>query len=322
MDKYRKIAKPKDTVVKDEAEIRVTAVGSVSAYVSRAAKVYNELNKPQVLITGTGNAITKAVQLAEVVKRRFKGLHQITKMGSQEIVDEYEPLEEGLDKVVDTRNISFVEIILSKDALDTADKGYQAPLDEAEVKEYSEEEMTRARGRGAGRGRGKGKGKGSPKGKGKGKSKSRDSSPAGKGKGKGKGKESSPKGKGKGKDKGKGKGYEESPKGKGKSKSKGKSKGGKDDYYGNYYEEPKGKSKGRGKERDYYEEPKGKGKGKEYKGGSWYGSYDAYPPMHGSGGKKGSKGGYGGAYYDNYGSSKGKGKSKGKSSGWDYYSSW
>merc|ERR1719157_492896 len=161
----------------DEAEIRVTAVGSVSAYVSRAAKVYNELNKDEVKITGSGNAVAKAVQLAEIVKRRFKGLHQVTKLGIQEIVDEYEPLEEGLDTVTDTRNISTIEIKLSKKELDASDKGYQPPIDESEVKEYSEEEMTRSpKGRGKGKGKGKSSRDSSPKGKGKGKS-SRDSSP-------------------------------------------------------------------------------------------------------------------------------------------------
>merc|ERR1712187_153600 len=107
---------------------------------------------------------------------------------------EYEPLEEGLDKVTDTRNVSGIEIKLSKEALDTSDKGYQAPIDESLVKEYTEEEMTKPRGRGRGKGgrspKGKGRGKGkSPKGK------SRGKSPKGKGKGKGK----SPKGKGKSK---------------------------------------------------------------------------------------------------------------------------
>merc|ERR1719159_1908636 len=111
MDKYRKVIKPKkESEDKDETEIRVTAVGSVSAYVSRAATVFNELGKPKITITGTGNAITKAVTLAEVVKRRFKGLHQITSLGSTEIVDEYEPIEEGLDMVKDTRTLSTIEI--------------------------------------------------------------------------------------------------------------------------------------------------------------------------------------------------------------------
>merc|ERR1719159_1872004 len=157
MDKYRKVIKPKkESEDKDETEIRVTAVGSVSAYVSRAGTVFNELKKPQVTITASGNAISKAVTLAEVVKRRIKGLHQITNISSIDIVDEYEPIEEGLDNVTETRTMSCIEIKLSKDALDTSDKGYQAPLDESEVTEVEPEEMMKARGRGKGRGKGSG----------------------------------------------------------------------------------------------------------------------------------------------------------------------
>merc|ERR1712137_1418761 len=112
--------------------------------------------------------------------------------------DEYEPLEEGLDKVSDTRTLSCIEIKLSKDSLDTGDKGYQAPLPESEVTEYDPEKAAAGRGRGRGKGRGKGKSKGKGKETSKGKSK-----------GKGKGKSASPpkgKGKGKGKEKGKSKG--------------------------------------------------------------------------------------------------------------------
>merc|ERR1719201_225245 len=165
------------------------------------------MDKPQVVVKATGNALTKAVTTAEIIKRRFKGLHQVTNLGSTEIVDEYEPLEEGLDKVIDTRNVSFIEITLSKEALDTNNKGYQPPLPEDQVKDYDPEEIAKGRGRGGGRGRGRGKSKGKGKG---------DKSPKGKGKkGKGKGKDASPKGKGKGKD--------ASPKGKGKGKGKGDS---------------------------------------------------------------------------------------------------
>merc|ERR1719247_3392943 len=229
MDKYRKVVKPREQTVKDDDEIRVTAAGSVSAYVAYAAKIFNEMEKPKIVVKGTGNALSKVVTAAEVIKRRFKGLHQVTNLGNTEIIDEYEPLEEGLDKVVDTRNVSFIEITLSKEALDTNNKGYQPPLPEDQVKDYDPEEIAKGRGRGGGRGRGKGKGKRkgdkSPKGKGKkGKGKGKDASP--KGKSKGKGKDASPKGKGKGKE-------DSSPKGKGKGK--GKSAGGKGD-----------KSKGKG----------------------------------------------------------------------------
>merc|ERR1712039_253246 len=211
------MGKPKENSEKEEDEIRVTGVGSVSAYVSRAATVYNELKKSKVVIEASGNALTKAVTAAEVIKRRFKGLHQITALGSVDIVDEYEPLEEGLEKVTDTRTVSTIEITLSKDALDTSNKGYQPPIDESLVKEYDAEEMARGRGRGRGSssGRGKGKGGGKSKGKGKGKGKGRDASPKGKGKGKGKGKDR-PKGKSKGKGKdSKGKGKDGKSKGKG-----------------------------------------------------------------------------------------------------------
>merc|ERR1712087_1016628 len=71
--------------------------------------------------------------------------------------------------VTDTRTVSTLEITLSKDALDTSNKGYQPPIDESLVKEYDAEEMTRGRGRGRGGGRGKGRGKGGGKGKGRGK---------------------------------------------------------------------------------------------------------------------------------------------------------
>merc|ERR1712217_10104 len=112
--------------------------------------------------------ITKAVTLAEVVKRRFKGLHQIASLSTTEIVDEYEPIEEGLDKVMDTRTLSCIEIKLSKEALDTSDKGYQAPLPDSEVTDYDPEKAAAGRGRGRGKGRGKGKSKGKGKGKDKG----------------------------------------------------------------------------------------------------------------------------------------------------------
>jgi len=313
MNKYRKVIKPKETLVKDDEEIRVTAAGSVSAYVSRAATVFNELDKKFVIVQATGNALTKAVTTAEVIKRRFKGIHQITKLSTTEIVDEYEPLEEGLDKVTDTRSVSVIEIKLSKEPLDVMDKGYQPPLDESMVKEYDPEERKpgkgtgRGRGKGAGRGRGKGRGKSSSPAKGKGSSK-------GKGKGTSKGKS---KGKGKGSDdsgsKGKGKGKGKDSKGKGKSKSK--------DYYDDYSGgKSKGKSKSKSKSKDWYEEDyygskgKGKSKGKsKSKSKDWY-EDDYYGKSSSKG--KGSKGKSSYDYYD-AGYSKGSSKGKGKSSkGW------
>ena len=143
MNKYHKVNKPKEAQEeKGEEEIRLTATGSISSYVARAVKVYNELDKPKVVLTATGNTVAKAVQTAEVIKRRFKGIQQITSMSSQEIVDTYEPVEEGLEMVVDTRTLPCIRITLSKEALDTADKGYQPPIDESLDTDLDSETMT------------------------------------------------------------------------------------------------------------------------------------------------------------------------------------
>jgi len=76
-----------------------------------------------------GKAINKAVTIAEILKRKMP-LHQITTLSSCEIVNVYEPLEEGLDTVVNQHYVSCLTITLSRDltGIDVNDKGYQPPL--------------------------------------------------------------------------------------------------------------------------------------------------------------------------------------------------
>ena len=65
------------------------------------------------------------------------GLHVQYKILSKSFVDEYEPLEEGLDKVTTVRSVSTLEAILTKtkpeEIQDTI--GYMGPLPEEEVDE-------------------------------------------------------------------------------------------------------------------------------------------------------------------------------------------
>lgn len=76
-----------------------------------------------------GRAINKAVTIAEILKRKMP-LHQITSLSSCEMIDVFEPLEEGLDVVTSRRHVSCMKITLSKDCaeIDTDDIGYQPPL--------------------------------------------------------------------------------------------------------------------------------------------------------------------------------------------------
>jgi len=216
MEKYRRVkfTKPTQESAPDEREIRVSASGRTGHYVSYAGKVFKELNHKYVTIKATGQAIPIAITAAEVIKRRIKDLHQNIVLGSNEVTDKYEPLEEGLDDYEQTRRVTYIEITLSIDPLDVNQCGYQEPLPHSEVTEV--EDMTVGPKR---EGRRK-----SEEDEEEGEEKKPEKKPRTKGsKGKGKGKDAKGKGKeGKGA-KGKGK---KSGKGKGKGKGKGSKKGG------------------------------------------------------------------------------------------------
>ena len=80
----------------------------------------------KVVLKAMGKAINKAVTIAEILKRKMP-LHQITALSSCEIINVYEPLEEGLDTVVNQHYVSCVTITLSRDSagINVDDIGYQ-----------------------------------------------------------------------------------------------------------------------------------------------------------------------------------------------------
>lgn len=92
-----------------------------------------ERNK-YVELKAMGKAINKAVTIAEILKRKLP-LHQITTLSSCEITNTYEPLEEGLDTVVNQHYVSCLTITLSEDStrIDANDIGYQPPLSFEEI---------------------------------------------------------------------------------------------------------------------------------------------------------------------------------------------
>ncbi len=105
--------------------------------------VYHRESLPNVFFQILGNALSKAVQLAEVLKRRFAGLYQVTSIGSTDIVDEYVPNdgEEDLENVTQTKTVSIMTIKLSKTELKSSDIGYQAPIDQELVNEVQEKNI-------------------------------------------------------------------------------------------------------------------------------------------------------------------------------------
>jgi hypothetical protein len=113
-EKYRRVEKGQEVLPSNE--IRVKRGVGIGRYLKRAHDLLSgaEPGTDTVIIKGVSNAVESAVKLAELIKHRIKGLHQLNNISHITIVDEYEPLEEGLDQLKFTRIVTMLEITLSK----------------------------------------------------------------------------------------------------------------------------------------------------------------------------------------------------------------
>ncbi|XP_068639365.1 uncharacterized protein [Aristolochia californica] len=166
MDRYQRVEKPKADTPINENEIRITAQGRMGSYITYATSLLQEKGSNEIVFKAMGRAINKTVMIVELIKRRIAGLHQNTAIGSTDITDTWEPLEEGLLPIETTRHVSMITIILSKKDLDASSVGFQSPLPLEQVKpltefDYEGEGSPSSRGRGrGGRGRGRTRGNG------------------------------------------------------------------------------------------------------------------------------------------------------------------
>ncbi|RVW48838.1 Ribonuclease P protein subunit p25-like protein [Vitis vinifera] len=132
--------------------------------VSWVLESMHDKGSDEIALKAMGRAINKTVMIAELIKRRIAGLHQNTSIGSTDITDMWEPLEEGLLPLETTRHVSVIAITLSKKELDISSTGYQPPIPADQVRPWTEydyegEGSPAMRGRGrSGRGRGRGRG--------------------------------------------------------------------------------------------------------------------------------------------------------------------
>ncbi|XP_042464203.1 5'-3' exoribonuclease 2-like isoform X1 [Zingiber officinale] len=164
MDRYQRVEKPREETPINENEIRITTLGRMRNYITYATSLLQEKNSNEIVLKAMGRAINKTVMIVELIKRRIVDLHQNTVIGSTDITDTWEPLEEGLLPLETTRHVSVISITLSKTELDISAVGYQPPLPRDQVKPLAEfnyegedSPSGRERGRG-GRGRGRARG--------------------------------------------------------------------------------------------------------------------------------------------------------------------
>ncbi|KAM6543636.1 hypothetical protein CsatB_008083 [Cannabis sativa] len=166
MDRYQRVEKPKAEKPIDENEIRITSQGRMRNYITYAITLLQEKGSDEIVFKAMGRAINKTVTIVELIKRRVVGLHQNTSIGSTDITDTWEPLEEGLLPLETTRHVSMILITLSKKELNSTLIGYQPPIPADQVKpstefDYDGEGSPSGRGRGRNyRGRSKARGNG------------------------------------------------------------------------------------------------------------------------------------------------------------------
>eukprot|EP00250_Pteridium_aquilinum_P033686 c6091_g1_i1 orf=104-757(+) len=163
MERYQRVYKPRPGAPIKENEVRITTQGLMRNYISYATTLLQEKRVSEIVLKAMGRAINKAVMLAEIIKKRMEGLHQNISIGSLDITDVWEPLEEGLVPVETTRHVSMIAITLSKKALDASSSGYQPPSLEKRAQLSTDSDVNNAgvvpgRGRGSGRGQGRGRG--------------------------------------------------------------------------------------------------------------------------------------------------------------------
>uniref|UniRef100_A0A2P2LGQ5 Uncharacterized protein MANES_12G041800 n=1 Tax=Rhizophora mucronata TaxID=61149 RepID=A0A2P2LGQ5_RHIMU len=175
MDRYTRVEKPKPELPINENEIRITSAGPIRNYISYAFSLLQDKHVKEIVLKAMGQAISKTVSVAESIKRRNPWLHQDTAISSVSITDVWEPIEEGLVPVEQTRQVSMITITLSSTELNKNSPGYQAPHSMEHLRpQYQQPQQQRqvrapynagyedsyGQGRGRGRGRGRNWGRG------------------------------------------------------------------------------------------------------------------------------------------------------------------
>ncbi|KAH7426402.1 hypothetical protein KP509_10G000700 [Ceratopteris richardii] len=164
MERYQRVFKPRPGVPIKENEVRITTQGLMRNYISYSSTLLQEKRVTEIVLKAMGRAISKAVMLSEIIKKRMGGLHQNICIGSLDITDMWEPLEEGLVPVETTRHVSMIAITLSKKPLDTSSNGYQSPTVEKKTQStdsylnQNDGGVISGRGRGLARGQARGRG--------------------------------------------------------------------------------------------------------------------------------------------------------------------
>eukprot|EP00756_Hemistasia_phaeocysticola_P022443 Hpha_TRINITY_DN15834_c0_g3::TRINITY_DN15834_c0_g3_i3::g.190511::m.190511 len=160
LSNYRKVKKDKK---KPEGELpkgtyKVGPVVALRKYIGDAIDHF-EAEGRSAVFEGRGRSVSKVIAISEIVKRHVKGLHTISEVTTDDVVDVYEKKKKDADGP-DTKEVkvtlSGMRVTLTLDKPAVEPPGYQAPIPEDQVTPEDKEKRKRAKRPAGGRGRGKG----------------------------------------------------------------------------------------------------------------------------------------------------------------------
>lgn len=136
--------------IDDTFQMRISQGSRIRNVMGFAMKKMAEKDVRQIAWNGSGPNVTKTITCAEIMKRKFKSLHQITKIRFKRIEEHWLPNVDGLEPLKVKRDIPAISILLSKDPLDANESGYQPP---GNFETFWQEKTDKAGRSGSGRGR-------------------------------------------------------------------------------------------------------------------------------------------------------------------------
>ncbi|KAK7794690.1 hypothetical protein R5R35_008021 [Gryllus longicercus] len=133
MENYRKGKNVEEQLEREKIPIPGLPSEFIWMQVSGGSKMRNLLgyamnafqDQKAIVWSGSGPAVSKTISCAEIVKRRYKHVHQINKICYRRVEEYWEPLLEDLDPLVVVRDVPTIHILLSKEPLDSEEPGYQ-----------------------------------------------------------------------------------------------------------------------------------------------------------------------------------------------------
>ena len=135
LEKYKKVRAERDQVVDDV--IRVNRKSPASTFVDQIIAKFKDDKVKEVVLSSLGAAISKTITIAEVIKHRIPGVHQVNEIKTIVLDDAYEPLEEfksELKNITVERKLTCFQIVLSMAAPKNSKiAGYQSPIPASEV---------------------------------------------------------------------------------------------------------------------------------------------------------------------------------------------